>query len=129
MRSQLDGSRSYIQMRSAFLPQLVEEILDGSSTRCWTRRLSGLVRLEEGMNLAQRQRDSLLGFFPREQAHFGLGREHGALHGDGVGVRRDLVGQIRIGFWQLRTKSRVTVKTKSGLVSNKLVCARNVVPV
>ena len=43
---------SYIQMRSAFLPQLVEEILDGSSTRCWTRRLSGLVRLEEGMNLA-----------------------------------------------------------------------------
>src|SRR6202049_2848406 len=30
-------------------------------------------------------------------------------------------GRTRIGFWQLRTKSRVTVKTKSGLVSNILV--------
>src|SRR2546430_10889990 len=27
-------------------------------------------------------------------------------------------GRMRTGFWQLRTKSRVTVKTKSGLVSN-----------
>src|SRR5436853_5213784 len=30
-------------------------------------------------------------------------------------------GSTRIGFWQPRTKSRVTVKTKSGLVSNILV--------
>src|SRR6266849_376372 len=30
-------------------------------------------------------------------------------------------GRTRIGFWQLRTKSRVTVNTKSGLVSNILV--------
>ncbi len=48
------------------------------------------------MNLTHRQRDSVLGFFPREHAHFGLWREHRALHGDGVGVRRDLVRQDQI---------------------------------
>src|SRR5438445_5886467 len=79
------------------------------------------MRLEEGMNLAHRQGDSLLGFFPREHAHFGLWREHRALHGDGVWVRGDLVRQDQDWVWQLRTKSRVTVKTKSGLVSNILV--------
>src|SRR6202521_3560896 len=36
-------------------------------------------------------------------------------------------GRTRIGFWQLRTKSRVTVKTKSGLVSNILVTNWSVV--
>jgi len=56
-------------------------------------RLNGLMRLEEGMNLAHRQRDSILGFLPREQAHLGLGREHGTFHGDGVGVGGDLVRQ------------------------------------
>jgi predicted permease len=45
--------------------------------------LRGPVRLEEGMNLAHRQRDSLLRFLPREDAHFALWREHRALHGDG----------------------------------------------
>jgi hypothetical protein len=48
---------------------------------------------EEGMNLAHRQGDSLLGFFPREHAHFGLGREQRALHGDSVWMRGDLVRQ------------------------------------
>src|SRR2546428_12535564 len=36
-------------------------------------------------------------------------------------------GRTRIGFWQLRTKSRVTVKTKSGSVSNILVTNWSVV--
>src|SRR5579862_3762759 len=36
-------------------------------------------------------------------------------------------GRIRTGFGQLRTKSRVTVKTKSGLVSNILVTNWSVV--
>src|SRR5580698_8167124 len=36
-------------------------------------------------------------------------------------------GRTRIGFWQPRTKSRVTVKTKSGLVSNMLVTNWSVV--
>src|SRR5579863_10754510 len=36
-------------------------------------------------------------------------------------------GRTRIGFWQPRTKSRVTVKTKSGLVSNILVTNLSVV--
>src|SRR5439155_22710872 len=37
------------------------------------------------------------------------------------GCARTSSGRIRTGLWQLRTKSRVTVKTKSGLVSNILV--------
>ena len=81
------------------------------------------------MNLAHGQGDSLLGFSPREHAHFGLGREQRALHGDGVRMR----GGSRpaapgLGFWQLRTKSRVTVKTKSGLVSTLFGSARNIAP-
>ena len=36
-------------------------------------------------------------------------------------------GKMRTGFWQLRTKSRVTVKTKSGLVSNILLTNLSVV--
>src|SRR5712671_3350101 len=36
-------------------------------------------------------------------------------------------GRTRIGFWQPRTKSRVTVKTKSGSVSNILVTNRSAV--
>src|SRR5215471_17193340 len=43
------------------------------------------------MNLAHRQGNSLLGFFPGEDAHLGLWGEHCALHGDGVWVRGDLV--------------------------------------
>src|SRR5439155_16183341 len=57
------------------------------------RSLSRPMRSEERMNLAHRERNSLLGFFPRENAHFSLWGEHRALHGDGVWVRRDLVGQ------------------------------------
>jgi hypothetical protein len=51
------------------------------------------MRLEEGMNLAHRQGNSLLGFLPREHAHLCLRRQYGALHGDGVWVRADLVWQ------------------------------------
>ena len=45
------------------------------------------------MNLAHRQGNSLLGFFPGEDAHLGFWREHRALQGDGVWVRRDVVRQ------------------------------------
>ena len=45
------------------------------------------------MNLAHRQGNSFLGFFPGEDAHLGFWREHRALHGDGVWVRRDVVRQ------------------------------------
>src|SRR5207247_9299707 len=38
-------------------------------------------------------------------------------------------GKTRIGFWQPRTKSRVTVKTKSGLVSNILLTNLSVVSI
>ncbi len=73
------------------------------------------------MNLAHGQRNSILWFLPGEEANLGLGREHRALHRDRVGVAGTSSGRIRTGFWQLRTKSRVTVNTKSGLVSNILV--------
>jgi hypothetical protein len=63
------------------------------------------MRLEERMNLAHRQGDSLLGFFPREHAHFGLGREHRALDGDGVGVRGDFVRQDQ--DWVLATPHEI----------------------
>src|SRR5580700_9056446 len=42
------------------------------------------MRLEEGMDVAHGQGNPLLRFFPGEHAHFGLRREHRALHGDGV---------------------------------------------
>src|SRR6202167_4727266 len=93
-------------MRSTARP-----IRDWSSTLgrplepCRNCCLSGLMRFEEGMNLAHREWDSLLRFFPREQAHFGLGREHGALHGDGVRVRGDLVGQDQ--DWVLATTHEI----------------------
>src|SRR5580658_8492363 len=57
------------------------------------RRLSRVVRPEEGMYLAHRQGNPLLGLFPREYAHFGLWREHRGLHGDGVRMRRDIIRQ------------------------------------
>src|SRR5215831_5424026 len=55
------------------------------------RHLCRPMRFEEGMNLAHRQGNSFLGFFPGEDAHLGLWREHRALHGDGVWVRGNLV--------------------------------------
>src|SRR4029077_8999469 len=60
---------------------------------CGHRRLSRPMRLEEGMDLAHRQRNPLFGLFPGEDAHFGFRREHRALHGDGVWMSRDLVRQ------------------------------------
>src|SRR5579872_2168210 len=63
------------------------------------------MRLKEGMNLAHRQGDSLLRLFPREDAYFGFRREHRALHGDGVGVRGDLVRQDQ--NWVLATTHEI----------------------
>src|SRR5882672_4197755 len=52
---------------------------------------------EEGTYLAHRQGNPLLGLLPREHAHFGLRREHCALHGDGVWMRRDVIRQDQYG--------------------------------
>ncbi len=51
------------------------------------------MRSEEGTYLAHRQGNPLLGLFPGEHAHFGLRSEHRGLHGDGVWMRRDIIGQ------------------------------------
>ena len=74
------------------------------------------MRPEEGTYLAHRQGNPLLGLFPREHAHFGLRREHRGLHGDGVWMRGDIVGQDQYRRLAIATKWRVTVKTKSGLM-------------
>jgi hypothetical protein len=57
------------------------------------RLLGRPMRLEEGMDVAHRQGNPLFGFFPGEHAHFGVRREHRALHGDGVRVGRGIVRQ------------------------------------
>jgi hypothetical protein len=97
-----------------------------SVNNCKTRfRLSQLMRLQKRMNLANRQRDSILRFFPREQAHFGLGREHRALHGDGVWVRGHLVRQHQ--DWILATPHEIARDGKHEVgirfehISHKLV--------
>jgi hypothetical protein len=56
-------------------------------------RLSRPVRFEEGMDLAHSQGNPLFGLLPRVDAHLGFRREHRALHGDGVRVRRNIVRQ------------------------------------
>src|SRR5215831_7978230 len=88
-----------------------------------SRRLnrSEPVRPKEGTYLAHRQGNPFLRFLPWEHAHFRLRREHRGFHGDGVRMRRISSGRISTGVWQLRTKSRVTVQTKSGLVRYILV--------
>ena len=73
------------------------------------------------MDLAHRQGNPLLGLLPREHAHFGVWREHRGLHGDRIRMHRNVIRQDQYGVWQLRTKSRVTVKTKSAPVTNMFV--------
>ena len=48
------------------------------------------MRPEEGPYLVHRQGNPLLGLFPRENAHFGLRREHRGVHCDCVRMRRDI---------------------------------------
>src|SRR5437763_200341 len=79
------------------------------------------MRPEKGTYLAYRQRYSLLGLLPGKHADFGLWREHRGLHRDGVWMGRNIIRQDQYRVRQLRTKSRVTVKTKSGLVRYILV--------
>ena len=79
------------------------------------------MRPEERTYLAHRQRNPFLGLLPWVDAHFGLRREHRALHGDGQWMRRDVIRQDQYRRLALRTKSRVTVKTKSAFVRNILV--------
>src|SRR5216683_3655318 len=52
---------------------------------------------EKGTNLAHRQGNPLLGLLPRENAHFGIWREHRRLHGDGVRMRRNVIRQDQHG--------------------------------
>ena len=51
------------------------------------------MRPKERPYLAHRQGNPLLGLLPREYAHFGLRREHRALHDDGVRMRRHVIRQ------------------------------------
>ena len=66
--------------------------------------------------MAHRQWNPFLRLLPRVDADFGFRRKHRGFHGDRERVRRNIVREDHTGVWQLRTKSRVTVKTKSGLV-------------
>src|SRR5947207_743048 len=50
------------------------------------------VGLEEGADVAQRDRDLLRVGLPRIEAHLRVGREVRALDRDRIGVRRDVVG-------------------------------------
>src|SRR5579859_5045216 len=70
-----------------------------AAASCEHRRLSRSWAMcsEERMYLAHRQRNSFLGLLPREDAHFGLRREHRGLHGHGVWMRRDIVRQDQYG--------------------------------
>src|SRR5262249_17365665 len=63
------------------------------------RRLnrSGSMRPQEGTYLAHRQWNPLFGLLPREHAHLGFRREHRGLHGDGVGMSRDVIGEDQYG--------------------------------
>src|SRR6202166_5241122 len=55
------------------------------------------MRPQEGTYLAHRQWNPLLGLLPREHAHLGFRREHRGLHGDGVGMRRNIIGEDQHG--------------------------------
>src|SRR5207249_150890 len=64
------------------------------------------MRPKEGTYLAHGQGNPLLGLLPREHAHFALRREHRALHGDRVWMRRDVVWQDQYG--RLATAHEIT---------------------
>jgi hypothetical protein len=55
------------------------------------------MRAEEGTYLAHGEGNPLLGFLPREHAHFALRREHRGLHGDGVRMRGNIIRQDQDG--------------------------------
>ena len=63
--------------------------------------------------MAKGHRETPVGILPRVEADLCLGRQQRGLHRHGVGMPGTSSGRIRTGVWQLRTKSRVTVKTKS----------------
>ena len=73
----------------------------------------GVMRPEEVAHLAHRLRNLVLGCLPGVDAHLGLRRQTHGLHGHGVRGAGTSSGRTRIGVWQARTKSRVTVNTKS----------------
>ena len=51
------------------------------------------MRAHERTYLPHRQGNSFLRLLPGENAHFGVWREHRALHGDGIGMGGDFVRQ------------------------------------
>ena len=54
---------------------------------------------QEGSDLAHCQRNPLLGFFPWENAYFGVWREHRGLHGHGVRMRGYIIRKNQ--HWRL----------------------------
>src|SRR5262249_20292166 len=79
------------------------------------------MRPEERTYMAHREGNPLLGLLPRVHANFGFGASIAASMATAYGCAGTSSGRIRTGVWHLRTKSRVTVYTKSGLLRYILV--------
>src|SRR5690242_20668217 len=79
------------------------------------RELHWSVGLQERSDVADRERNLLRHVLPGIHAYLSVGREHRRLHRHRVGMGWDVVGQDEDRCRQARTKSRVTVNTKSAL--------------
>src|SRR2546428_13746534 len=95
----LSSSQSHPRLRQLASARQLRGRTGACRPVVWRRRLSKSrpMRPKEGMYLAHGQGNPLLGFLPREHAHFGLRREHGGLHGDLVRMCRDIVRQDQYG--------------------------------
>src|SRR3954467_13504230 len=79
------------------------------------------MRAEERSYLAHRERNPLLGSFHRNILSSDFGASIAVSIATAYGCAGTSSGRIRTGVWHLRTKSRVTVETKSGLLRYILV--------
>ena len=79
------------------------------------------MRLQEGPYLPHRNRNPLLGLFPGIHAHFRFGCEHRRLHGDGVGMRRNIVGKDQYRCLAIADEIACHGEDESGLVRYILV--------
>src|SRR5262249_34284594 len=84
---------------SAYLPPTAGEPTSAARSYGHRRRLrrSRPMSPKDGTYLAHRQGTPLLGLLPREDAHFGLQREHRGRDGDGIRMRRDFSRQDQYG--------------------------------
>ena len=91
------------------------------------------MRHKEGMYLAHCQRNSLLGLLPREHTYFGLRREHRGLHGDSIGMRRNIIwqNQYRCLAGELRFPSTTQIRdeVKTDFIPDHVPISRGYLPV